>query len=155
MEQTNETPAKEGGVAEDLKELAVLTATPEEIEIAGKKVYVGPLKVKQLVDFSTAIQDVMHVIRPIIAEKKMDMMKVMTEAGGQLIKAVAIGCKQPEAWVEELEPDEFLKLASKILVVNVDFFARRLPSASAMMEKSLIEVLNARQAQVGAGPSST
>lgn len=121
--------------------LAILTPDAEEIEVGGKKVLIGPLKISQLAKFSKAIQKVLPgILTGLKADGSFDLMKMVSESGDDLIAAVAIGCKQPEEWVGDLDPVEFMKLAGKIMVVNVDFFARRLPQMTHVLTESLVAV---------------
>lgn len=144
------TEGTDGNATEGVSTLAILTPDAEELEIGGKKVRVEPLKIGQLAKFSKAIKSILPgVIASLKSDGSFDVMQIVNESGDDLIRAVAIGCKMPEEWIEELDTVEFVKLAGKIMVVNVDFFARRLPQVTEMLTESLAAVNPALKTQMG------
>ena len=53
-----------------------------------------------------------------------DWLTVFGEHGGALLSAIAIAVGKPRDWVDDLNPDEAVLLAAKVIEVNADFFTR-------------------------------
>jgi hypothetical protein len=72
---------------------------------------------------------------------EINWMTLIADSSDDLIDAVAIGCNESVEFVSELDTMEFIKLAGKVMVVNVDFFARRLPQITEIVFQSLVKVI--------------
>lgn len=130
-----------GDAMEGVSTLMILSPETEEIEVGGKKVLVAPLKIGQLGRFSKAIKSILpSILMGMKPDGTFDLMKLINESLDTMVEAVAIGCNQPVEWVAGLDTVEFIKLAGKIMVVNVDFFVRRLPQMTSVVAESLAAV---------------
>lgn len=87
--------------------------------IGGKNVTVAPLKVRQIPAFTRAISPIMG---PLLAG---DMLAAVSVGGEDLVRAIAIATGEPEDWLGDLLPDEFIQLAAAVVEVNADFFVHR------------------------------
>lgn len=90
-----------------------------DLSVAGEALTVKPLKVGQLPTFLRAISPVMPHLSGDI-----DWLTVFGEHGGALLSAIAIAVGKPRDWVDDLNPDEAVLLAAKVIEVNADFFTR-------------------------------
>jgi len=90
-----------------------------DLSVAGEALTVKPLKVGQLPTFLRAISPVMPHLSGDI-----DWLTVFGEHGGALLSAIAIAVGKPRDWVDDLNPDEVVLLAAKVIEVNADFFTR-------------------------------
>lgn len=90
-----------------------------DLSVAGESITVKPLKVGQLPTFLRAISPVMPHLSGDI-----DWLTVFGEHGGALLSAIAIAVGKPRDWVDDLNPDEAVLLAAKVIEVNADFFTR-------------------------------
>lgn len=143
------------GGKEAASSLTILSPEAEELEVGDKKVMVRPLKVAQLGKFSKAVQTILPTIMAgLKKDGSMDMMALINGSTDDMIKAVAIGCNESEEWVGTLDVADFVKLAGKVMVVNVDFFARRLPQMTQVVLESLAAVNPKIPATGGTLPSS-
>ena len=112
--------------------LDIYTPQPRPVTAGGKTINVLPLKVRQIPGFTRAI---VPVLAPLGAG---DLATAIAVGGEDLVRAVAIATDQPEDWLGELLPDEFLALVTAVVDVNADFFARRvLPALNAATETTL------------------
>lgn len=93
--------------------------TPREIEIAGKKLELTPLRVRQIPAFAKAILPVSGFMA------RGDLVAAMAVAGDDLVAAVTVATGEPHEWVANLLPDEFVALATAVMEVNTDFFVQR------------------------------
>lgn len=112
-------------------ELETLYPQPEEIEAGGEKLTILPLSTGQ-------IMRVMKALKPALVDIQGEINITMIAAGhGEtLVAAVSAATGKPIEWVENIPPDEFIRLAGKLLEVNADFFTRRvLPEIIAAAEK--------------------
>lgn len=90
---------------------------------------VSPLKVKDLPAFLAAIE-------PIARELAQgDILAALARHADAVIAATAIGAGVQRAWLEEQDAGVLVDLASQVMEVNADFFARRvLPRLTAAAE---------------------
>ena len=55
------------------------------------------------------------------------------ERGGDLLSAIATAVGKPREWVDDLDADDAVLLASTVIEVNADFFTRQvMPRLSAL-----------------------
>jgi len=109
------------------------TYVPEirQFDVAGRVVAIAPLKVRQIPAFTRAISP---VLGPLAAG---DVLTAVAVGGEDLTRAVGIATGEDEAWLGELNADDFLLLAAAVIEVNADFFARRvLPALTAATERT-------------------
>lgn len=116
-----------------------MSTTPSELEklfprgvsltIAGEPLTINPLKVGQLPGFLRAITPVMQQI----SGDRIDWWAVIGDRGGDLLSAIAIAVGKPREWVDDLDADDAVLLASTVIEVNADFFTRKvMPRLSAL-----------------------
>lgn len=114
-----------------MTELETLIPQPVEIEAGGEKLTLMPLTIGQLTR-------VMKALKPALADIQGEINITMLAAGhGEtLLAAVSAATGKPVEWIDNLPPDEFIRLAGKLLEVNAGFFTRRvLPEITAAAEK--------------------
>ncbi len=87
--------------------------------IGGKNVTVAPLKVRQIPPFVRAIGPAATQLF------SGDLAGALGAYGDDLVRAVSVATDQPEAWLGDLDADEFLRLVGEVVEVNADFFGRR------------------------------
>lgn len=91
--------------------------------IGGKNVTVAPLKVRQIPPF-------LRAAGPAAADLfSGDLAGALGRNGEALIYAMAVATGEPEAWLGDLDADEFLRLVGEVVEVNADFFAYRVTPA--------------------------
>lgn len=115
-----------------MTELEQLTATPQALQIAGENLLISPLKVGQLPTFLRALQPLLTHF----GGTEIDWLGLLAERGDDLLCALAVACKKPIEWVQDLSADEALLLAAKVVEVNADFFTRTvLPQLHGLMQR--------------------
>ena len=90
-----------------------------DLSVAGEALTGTPLKVGHVPTFLRAISPVMPHLSGDI-----DWLTVFGEHGGALLSAIAIAVGKSRDWVDDLNPDEAVLLAAKVIEVNADFFTR-------------------------------
>lgn len=112
-----------------MSDLEKLLPQGVSLTIAGETLTVKPLKVGQLPGFLRAITPVMQQI----TGTGIDWWAVIGERGGDLLSAIAIAVGKPRDWVDDLDADDAVLLASTVIEVNADFFTRQvMPRLSAL-----------------------
>ena len=107
---------------------AALPPVPESLTLAGESLDITPLKVGELPAFARAVRPIAAKLGP-----DPDWLRLLSEDGESLIKALALACRRPSEWVSGLALDEALQLAEAVFEANADFFIRRLvPEISRM-----------------------
>lgn len=98
-----------------------------QVCVGGRDVEVGVLRMRQLPAFSKAIADPF----PLIVMG--DYLAVVMQYSEQVTEALRVATGLDAKFLGDLTPNDFLKLASAVFEVNLDFFARAvLPAAKAM-----------------------
>ena len=100
------------------KSLDALAPAASALKVGGVEVSILPLKVKELSAFTKAVAPVFGMLKA----GNVDPLIMIAEHAQAVIDAVAIACRQPAAWVEELEAAELVILLAEVLKVNADFF---------------------------------
>ena len=103
-----------------MSDLETLIPQAVELVIDGEPLAIKPLKVGQMPAFLRAITPVMQQI----GGDGIDWLALFGERGDDLLTAVSIAVGKPRAWVDELDADQAILLAAKVLEVNADFFTR-------------------------------
>jgi len=113
----------------DPSALSALVSPAQEIHVAGKAIRIRPLTVGQLPGFLRAAQ-------PIIAELSSgDIAQALLREPAAVIEAITIACAQDRVWIDSLYSDDLIKLGTKCIEINLDFFIRRLlPEITAAAE---------------------
>lgn len=114
-------------------ELETLIPQPVEIEVAGKKLSILPIKVGKLPAFVRAVAPFFAVFK----HGEVDFIALLSDHGESVLDACAIGSGLPRAEIDDLDPAQLVNIAQAIVEVNMDFFTRRLvPSVTAAMLKA-------------------
>ena len=131
------------------KGMEIFGPEPEELKTSIGNIRVSPMVMKQIRSF------MVH------AEKLLPMVQGMLENGGEInitqliaadddafMKSIAAAVSVPADKLDELLPDEFIRVVTKVVVVNLDFFVRTLPQVLGGAKMSVFLGLK-RLAQVG------
>lgn len=113
-----------------------------EVVVGGESILIKPFTTGQLLRSSKLLAQLAPLAKKHTDEDgKLDMVLLMTEAGGLVIELISIAAKRSVAWVEETAPDEAMDLAFAIVEQNQEYFAKKLgprlevkmgPAAAAM-----------------------
>lgn len=137
-------------MTDEVNELEQLTENAQSIEVhaGGENIYVSPIKVKELSLFIKAVTPMLDTINQ--ADRDDLVTELLIHHTDSLIKAVSIGVRKSEDFVNELDIDELIDLATAVIEVNTDFFIQRvLPKVTQGIER-----LGSKMNNLG-GPSST
>lgn len=104
---------------DDLETL--LDPEPGWVTVAGEEIAVVPIKVRQLPAFSRAA-------KPLLARlgngEHLDLALLVSEIE-RVIELVVIATERERAWVDDLDLDQLILLAEKVVEVNAAFFGQR------------------------------
>ena len=119
-----------------------------ELVIDGESLAIKPLKVGQMPAFLRAISPVMQQL----SASDIDWLALFGERGDDLLSAIAIAVGKPRAWVDDLDADQAILLAAKVIEVNADFFTRTvIPKLDGLFAQTKLAPVMA----AGLTPSST
>lgn len=128
--------------------LEIFAPTPRIICVDGREIAVLPLRMRQIPGFTKAVTPV----APYLLADQM-LMAVQVEYDN-LRDAIAIATGTEPAWLGDLYPDAFIALASAVVEVNADFFARRvLPAIRTASEAVTRAVGEAKAAALAGDPT--
>jgi hypothetical protein len=103
-----------------MNDLEKLIPIAVDLTVGGETLAIKPLKVGQMPAFLRAISPIMqHLTR-----SEIDWLALFGEQGDDLLSAMAIAVSKPRPWVDDLDADEAILLAAKVIEVNADFFTR-------------------------------
>ncbi len=91
------------------------------LTVAGRDLTLTPVRLGQLPAFVRAVEPFAKQI----AGGQFDPIELLADHGANVIRALEVATGQPREWVESLELDEAIRLASAVLEVNADFFTHR------------------------------
>ena len=132
-----------------MSDLDKLVAQAVEISVAGEALAIKPLKIGQMPAFLRAITPVMQQL----GGNGIDWLALFGEHGDDLLTAVSIAIGKPRTWVDALDADEAILVATKVIEVNADFFTRTVMPRLNEQMSGLFE--QASTATAGLTPSST
>ena len=132
-----------------MSDLDKLVPQAVEISLAGDVVAIKPLKIGQMPAFLRTITPVMQQL----GGNGIDWLALFGEHGDDLLTAVSIAIGKPRAWVDALDADEAILVATKVIEVNADFFTRTVMPRLNEQMGGLFE--QASTATAGLTPSST
>lgn len=132
-----------------MSDLDKLVPQAVEISLAGEIVAIKPLKIGQMPAFLRAITPVMQQL----GGNGIDWLALFGEHGDDLLTAVSIAIGKPRTWVDALDADEAILVATKVIEVNADFFTRTVMPRLNEQMSGLFE--QASTATAGLTPSST
>lgn len=123
---TNKKGENNGGNGE----LEKIFCDKKSLVINGENIEISPL---YLGEFPLMFKAIKPFVDKIGADP--DWISLMVDHGEDLLEALSIASRRPREWVNNLELDNAMMLASLIFEVNADFFIRRVvPSINTMTE---------------------
>lgn len=123
-----------------MSDLDIIFPNGIELELSGKQVTVKKFKFGQLPKVMKALKTIAEpAIAAIQKGQQPDLalfMEIGADISGDLMQLMADCIGQPLSFIEDLDPDEGIKLISAFLEVNADFFIKKvLPELKDMMNK--------------------
>ena len=123
-----------------MSDLDIIFPNGIELELSGKQVTVKKFKFGQLPKVMKALKTIAEpAISAIQKGQQPDLalfMEIGADVSGDLMQLMADCIGQPLSFIEDLDPDEGIKLISAFLEVNADFFIKKvLPELKDMMNK--------------------
>lgn len=113
---------------EVVTDLETMIPAPRTVTVGSEQVTIPPLKVKQLTQ-------VLKLSKPLVpslsamGKGNADIVALVVDFPDQVVAIVAVLLNRDVAWVEELEVDSLVDLATAVVEVNLDFFIQKvLPS---------------------------
>lgn len=107
-------------------ELEALFEQPTVLDVRGRQVTVKPMNIRQL---GRAAAIVNRIVRESKAEGRaanLDVASLVADHCDDVIAIVAVATGEPEKWISELRPDDFVDLATIVFRVNASFVLGRL-----------------------------
>lgn len=108
-----------------------LFAEPLKLVVAGEELAITPLRfgmIPRVLDLASPFLGQLVQLRPGVAVE-VDMIELVSRHGDRVNALVALLAGKPRDWVDNLPPDEALKLVGALVEVNWDFFSHRLQPA--------------------------
>jgi hypothetical protein len=93
--------------------------------MAQEELEITPIKVGEIPRILVAIKS----FAELLMVDEIDWVAVITQHGEQLLAAMAIAARKPQAWIDALSLDEAVVLATTLFEVNSDFFVQRVAPA--------------------------
>lgn len=121
---------------------------PVTVTAGGESVEVGLLRVRQIPAFARAVAPVLGALA------SGDLVGAAAEHFDDVVLAVSVATGKTPEWLGELDADEFLRLASAVVEVNGDFFARRLAPLMTQAATRAEVLMTPQTAGANASPSS-
>lgn len=101
------------------------------LSVGGREVHVLPLKMRQVPGFLKAIAN------PWTAIVTEQYLAAVMEWPDELTEAVSIATGLEATFLQDLTPDDFLRLGTAVFEVNLDFFAKAVLPQTAAMGKAM------------------
>jgi hypothetical protein len=102
-----------------MQTLEKLAPIPVKVDVAGERISVTPIKTREL-------PPMMRAVAPILAEiQGGDILGALAKNADSLVEAVAICCRKPREWADELDVDDLVAAAAAVMESNADFFVHR------------------------------
>lgn len=112
-----------------MNDLETLIPQPVELEIAGEKLAILPLKFGKLPAMARACSPFFDVF---VAGQKINWLSLVAEHGANVFSALSVAIGRPVEWVEDLSAPDAILLAQAVIEVNADFFIQSvLPALTA------------------------
>lgn len=127
-EQLGAPRAEEAGGLPPEKGLEILGTDPEEFQTSQGKLFISPMGMGQLRKFLLVSEKFLPVLQEQMASNTINMVKVMNADQDAFLQAVAIGASTTPETLDKLTPQEFIRICTKVLLVNLDFFVKTLPA---------------------------
>lgn len=94
-----------------------------EVRAGGETIRVSPIKVRELSPFMKAVEPMLAMIDR--TDRNQLVTDLLVQHTDSLIRAVAIGVRKSEDFINALDIDELIELAAVVIEVNTDFFIQR------------------------------
>ncbi len=114
-----------------MSDLASLSPQAKRVTVAGRDFDLSPVRMGQLAAFSEAV---MPVVPLVLAGR---VLEAATGHYEGMKAALAIAAKAEPDWLDNLAPDDFLRLVAAVVEVNGDFFVRRLTPLILVMQAQM------------------
>jgi hypothetical protein len=114
---------------------------------------IGPMRMGTIAEFLKVATKLLPAIKEqLTTSAEINMTTAMTADPEGMFAAVAIASGTTPEKLKEMYPEEFIRVATKVIVVNVDFFIRVLPMALGMAQANVVSALQ-RLLSAGVTPS--
>lgn len=125
-------------MSEAIKELDILFAQGKPIKVNGVDLVIKSFKMGQLPRVFKALEPLSEVLATSYTGSQLQLVsKMLAASGDSVITLLEVGSGQPREWVEDLDMEQSLELATAIMEVNSNFFLQRvLPILNKNMEKA-------------------
>ena len=124
-------------------ELLVFGPEPEEFDLSIGKVLVRPMKMGQIRKMIEVAGDlfpkVMMMAEEMKATGEISVSALGEIAGTKFMDLIGIAVNRKAVELDELDPDEFVKVVAKVMVVNMSFFGQTLPPILAAAKLAVAE----------------
>ncbi|QIN95178.1 hypothetical protein DLP3_015 [Stenotrophomonas phage vB_SmaS_DLP_3] len=139
---SKEAPAAQPVEQEDpFAGLAVFGPEPETISTTIGEIHIRPMKMGQIRKMTSLGKELMPMVFQVAQQLKdtgeIGVTALGEIAGDSFFQIVGIAVNRKPEELDEMEPDEFVRVVAKALVVNMDFFAQKLPQILAACGESV------------------
>lgn len=112
-----------------MQTLEKIAPIPVKVDVAGERLCITPIKTREL-------PPMMRAVAPILAEiQSGDILGALAKNADSLVESVAIGCRKPREWADDLDVDDLVAAAAAVMESNADFFVHRvLPALTKAVE---------------------
>ena len=118
--------------------MEVLGSEPEVIKFSIGEIYFAPMKVGQIRRFITEAGKLIPAINGMVmADGSINLSELQRIDQDGLMRGLAIAVNCTPAKLDEMEVPEFIRLVTKVMVVNFDFFIRAIPQVLGVVAASL------------------
>lgn len=135
-----EQPPKTGGLSPE-DGLEILGPEPEEIETSQGTFLLGPMSMGQMAKLIPHMKKLLPVLKEQIDKGELDFQTLAFTDYAGFMKAVSIATVISVEKLDKMFPEEMVKLCTKVVVSNLDFFVRTLPRAVGGAKESLVHAI--------------
>lgn len=129
--------------------LEIFGPEPETLTTSIGDLNVGPMNMERIAVFLKVADKLLPAIKASLSTSaEINLTSLMTADPESLFAAVAVAADTTPDRIKKLYPEEFIRVATKVIVVNVDFFIRVLPMALGMAQANVLHALT-KLAQAG------
>jgi len=134
--------------------LEILGPEPETLETSAGPVHVGPMRMRQVKLFMPLAKDLIPRIVADIEKygNEVQLTQIYNVDPDGFTRALAVAADCTTKILDEMLPDEFARVATKVFVSNFDFFVWTLPRVFDQTQRSAMAAFK-RFVMGGAGPS--
>jgi hypothetical protein len=134
-----------------MNELETIINAPEPLTLStGRVIDVTPIKTREFPAFTAALEPVFGMLAA-----GADVPTLMLRNSDAVIAATAIGLRIPRAELDDLELDDLVIAAAKVMEVNADFFARRVLPALNQTTTRMGGLLAGLMRSIASSPADT